>query len=242
MRHRIILAIAIVIFATALTVPFFYVYFLREGASGDVLWDSTEAYFFIGFSRRGLEVNYVRYPWFSFVEGFGAVESPDDDCGFLLVIHVTSNGVEDHVIQLKNRIPGSGPNGYAVYSGQIYASFPAIGGPSRWDSDHFTPATGPEQLELLRLGGLSQQDFQNRQGWSKRGFSAGPVAYNETIHVGNKFNLTMHNFATRQNGRGTLIIDVMRPGKGPERILERSIRWEKVNRAEYAKSFSNCKW
>jgi hypothetical protein len=237
MRDRIIAAIAITFLSLALTIPFLHVYFIREDGSGEVLWNANEVYCFIAFSRRGLEVNYIRYPWFAFTENFGAVEAPDFNSRYLVAIHVTSSGVEQHTFPLKDRAPG--PTEYTPHRGWIYANDPAIGGLCRWAGDRFEPATPEEQIEFLGVSRLSSQEFQNKDGWSKRGFGAGSDDYNFLIDVGDKFKLAIRNLAVHQNGRGTLLIDVMRPGKAPARILDRRIRWQKVSSAEYQRAFQD---
>jgi hypothetical protein len=55
-------------------------------------------------------------------------------------------------------------------------------------------------------------------GWSKREFRAGPPESTSTIDVGDGFQLSLKNLAVKGTENATLSIDVLRPGKAPERI------------------------
>jgi hypothetical protein len=56
-----------------------------------------------------------------------AVEEPDNDPGALVVIRVTSSGIERHVQRIDFEPPGvSGM--YTLLKGRIYANWPALGG------------------------------------------------------------------------------------------------------------------
>jgi hypothetical protein len=236
MRKRIITAAAVAFLALVLIGAFSQVYFIRDDASGEVLWNDGEAYIFIAFSRWGLQVSYVRYPWFAFLENSGVMDRPDLSRRCVLVIHVTSSGVEHHVLALTDRAPG--PSEYTPRRGYIYANDPGVGGLCRWAGDHFVPATPEEKVEFLSVSGLSKGDFENRDGWSKHGFGVIAPDYSFAVKVSHAFSLSVRNVAMNQNGHGSLLVDLVRSGKAPEQILDRSLRREKVSRAEYDHAFT----
>lgn len=183
MRNRMKAMIAVAILAAA--IASWKIYFLREYTHGDVLWNASEAYLFMGVSREGLHVSCLRYPWV-FVQGYlGAAESPDDGHGSLIVIRVTSSGVEHHVLKLEDRTPGSGPGFITPLDGRIYANYPALGGLCRWAGDHFERATQEERRRLDGISRLTVLDIDNGEnGWSKRGFPNGLTDYKFTSRGG----------------------------------------------------------
>jgi len=63
MRKKMMVSIAVLL-AAAVAAASFGMYFVRDDTGGDVLWNASEAYFFIGVSTRGLHVRWLGYPWF----------------------------------------------------------------------------------------------------------------------------------------------------------------------------------
>jgi hypothetical protein len=212
------IGIAILIAALALATGL-SAYFIRDDTGGDVLWNSSEAFFFIGISTRGLHVSWLGYPWFAakqLMGGFAAVELPDDDRGSLIVIRVTSAGAERHDLKLEDRRPGSGPSMYTPRGGRIYANYPALGGLCVWDGDHFESATLEERRGFNGIDGLTAKDFDS--GWRKRGFGVGQADSNFTINIGEKFDLSVNNMAVKESGHGGISIDMLYTGRAPIRI------------------------
>jgi hypothetical protein len=236
MRYRTKAIIAIGMLVTAVWVAAVCkVYFIREDSGGDVLWNANEAYFFIGVSRRGIHVSCLRYPWLLVKEYVGSVQSPDDDQGSLVVLHVTSYGVEHQNLKLLDRRPGSGPNQYTPLEGHIYANWPALAGLSRWAGNHFEPATQEERQGLDGTNRLIAREMDNMNGWNKRGIGTSPLDHKLTIAVGNGFSLSVNNVAVR--GTGSLSIDLLKAGKAPERMWNLSGSSRRVNKTEYERAF-----
>lgn len=151
------------------------VYFTRSYVSGTALWNANEAYFFVEVSREGVHDRYIRYPWVLFREYVHAPEGNDDDLTYLVAIHVTSSGVEHHVLMFEDG--GSiYPRKLTPLEGHIYASN-CEGLPSclyRWAGDHFEPATQEEsrrwmaptaslmrKLSTVRTDGLNASSASN---------------------------------------------------------------------------------
>jgi hypothetical protein len=220
------------------------IYFLREYCDGNLMWNDSEAYFFVEVGRQGHHVSCVRYPLFVVKEYLGGIESPDDDRAFLVVLRVTSSGVERHVLNLADRAiggAGSDPTHFTPLEGHIYANCPELDGLCRWSGDHFERATQEERRRLAGPDRLAKDYIRvAANGWSKRHFGAGPPESTSTIDVGDRFRLSLKNLAVKGTEKTTVLIDVLRPGKTPERIGNfdaRPPRGEMVSRTEYQRAF-----
>jgi hypothetical protein len=209
----------------------------------------------LGFSATG-----PRVPWILFkrdvIGGFAAYEPPVDQRAYLLVMRVKSSGVERHVLKLADRLnggPGSDPDRFTPLEGQIYASCPwlirpimqdgqLIGGDvddglCRWNNDHFERATDDERRRLDGINRLTQNDFEgDKNGWSRREFGAGPADRRFTVHVGDKLSLSISTVAKGVE-RSTVSIDLLRPGKAPERIGIFDAHDGTVSKEEYDRVF-----
>lgn len=236
------IVIAILV-AVIVTISGCKIYFLRENSGGYAIWNTSEAYFFIQVTRQGLPVGYLRYPLFVAGEILGVVEPVDDDRASLAVIRVTSSGVDRNVLNLKNdpqRGPGSYPGEYTPLEGHIYAMCPPLGGLCRWSGDHFERASQEERQRLDGIKRLTRGDFENdKSGWSRREFGAGPTNRKFIIKVGDKFELSVNNLGVNGTENGTVSIDLLRPGKAPERIGDFYRREGKVSRTEYKQAFQD---
>jgi hypothetical protein len=208
-------------------------YFIRDDTGGWVLWNANEAYFFVGFSTRGLHVSWLGYPWFlfkSYLGGFAAAELPDDERSSLVVVRVTSAGAEHHILKQDSE-PGSGPALYTPRGGYIYANCPALRGLCVWAGDHFDPATLDGRRGIDGIAALTGKTLENESGWSKRGLDP-----NFTIDVGDKFKLLVN---TKETGHGAISIDMLSPGRTPTRVFNLDVRNERVNRNEYRHAFQD---
>ena len=211
---------------------------IRDDASGTIVWSSDEAYVFIGVDPRGFHASWFRYPWAILKQGLGGVDPPDDDRGFMTVVHVTANGVEDHTIQLRDRRPGSGPNVITPLEGQIYAAYTAGGGLCRWDRDRFVPATPEEQKQVNGIFRLTTLNIDHDKfGWSKRTFGGydGPLP----IQVGNQFKLSVLYVSPRNSGNGLIEIDRQQPGGALQKVWSLDLRQGIVSADEYRRTFQN---
>jgi hypothetical protein len=222
-------AIAIAICAAVVIAASYRLYFIREDKGGTVLWNKNEAYFFIPISRRGKHVSSLRYAWFLAKEYLGAIEPADDDRESLAVVRVTPSRVENHMLPQTDLRPGSGPSMYTPRKGRIYANCPALGGLCVWIGDHFEPAAQEEQRGFNGIEGLTEKDFDH--GWSSSGFNSG-----FTINVGDQFTLSV-NDSPMETENGAISIDLLRPGKPPERIWDLSVHKGRVSKTEYQHAF-----
>jgi hypothetical protein len=237
-RTKAIVAIAILVAAAASC----NIYFLRESWDGNLLWNDSEAYFFVEVVRQGHHVSCLRYPLLIVGEYLGAIESPDDNRAFLVVLRVTSSGVERHVLDLADRAnggAGSDPRQLTPLEGHIYANCPLLDGLCRWSGDHFERATQEERQRLAGPDSIAKDYIRAAEnGWSKRRFGAGMPESTSTIDVGDRFRFSLKIPALKGTGKATVSIDVLRPGKAPERIGNFDARrGGMVSRTEYQRAF-----
>ena len=235
MRNRMKAMIAGAILVAAVATASSKVYLLREYVGGAVLWNANEAYFLVDIIHEGLPVSLLRYPWFFVKAYLGASDLPDDERASLLVIRVTSSGVEHHVLKLEGRTygnPGRNPYQYSALDDHIYANCPPLDGLCRWAGDHFEPATPEERRRLDGINRLAKGETdKGENGWSKRQFGAGPADLRLTIDVGDNFRLSVNNVGTPGTQNGVVSIDLLRPGKPLEKIGEFNPRVARVTKA-----------
>jgi hypothetical protein len=230
--------IALTLFATVALAAPCRVYTIIDGAEGNVLWHSSEAFFFVGIRHIGHNVSCFRFPWF-FAKGFlGGVEDPDNDMGELIVLRITSSGSVRHVQRIAYEPPGAAPGMYTPLDGRIYANYPALGGLCWWAGDHFEKATAEERQ---RLGGISHLTNrvieQSKDGWSKRlfGVFAGDSDNRFFIDVGN-FRVTTSDLGGNSNDR-VLSINITRPKHDQERAWSVQLHSGSVIQSVYEQVF-----
>ena len=124
--------------------------------------------------------------------------------------------------------------------GRIYVNFPELGGLCWWATDHFEAATEDERRRLDGINRLKEGDFDNGvNGWSKRRFGPATRDNGFTLHVGDKFGLSIDGLAAKENTNGTVSIDLLRPAKTPERIWDFYARRGRISKAEYQHLFQD---
>ena len=189
------------------------VYAISEGAGGSVIWNKNEAYFFVPVDRTGYRASYLQYPFIIAKELLLRVPTiPSETRAFLVVIRVTSSGVERHIVKLADRLEGgagSDPRMFTPLEGRIYARYPplieqvmqdghlvAMGDAlGWWAGDHFEKATQEERRRLDGEKRLTNTEFENDEnGWSRRFFVTAPSDSKFTIEVGNEFRLSVIAF------------------------------------------------
>ncbi len=207
-------------------------YMIRVDAGGDALWNSREAYVFIGMDTRGLHVKWIGYPLLVAGQVLGKIEPPDDDRGSMVVIHATPAGAEQHVLELADRRPGSGPSMITRMEGRIWANFPALGGLCWWAGDHFERAT-PDELQ--RFGGIEHfAPGYIESGWSKR-----------IVGDGGGFDMALGGDTTvslNDGGlRGPISIEIQKKGQAPTKVFSLDSRSGLVSRGRYVQTFQGLK-
>jgi hypothetical protein len=240
-KPRIAIAVLIIAILIAASLN---VYAIDEGFGGLAIWNQSEAYLFFQVGSRGYRASYLGYLWILFEEhvigGFAGAVIPGDGRSLLVVIHVTSFGVERHSVKVADFITdNSSPifEKYTPLESQVYALGPGL---RLWRcaGDHFENATQEEQERLDGIHRLTAEDFYNdANGWSRRGFGVDPAEGNFAVDIGNEFRVLVNHERIKDTKNGTLAINLQRPGKVPERIAVFEKRQGNVSRAEYQHAF-----
>lgn len=208
-------------------------YLIRTDAAGEALWNSKEAYFFVYEERLGWQVKWIGYPLMAAGERLGHIEPPDDGRGTMYVTHITSSGVERHVLELMDRRPGSGPSMLTPIGDRIWTNFPALGGLCWWAGDHFERAT---QEESRGLGGiehlyhLNNRAYRDESGWSK---AAVAPEQNVVINLSDGTELSAYGGARRV----PLSIEMRRQGGEPSTVFSVDTGAGRVSRSGYQHAF-----
>src|SRR5271165_3272350 len=228
MRKRKKLVVLAVLFVIAvMALGFGKIYAIRDDCGGDLLWNADEAYLFMGVARRGFRISYLDYPWVMLKELLYGVRLPDDQRTSVTVVHITASGTEHDVVQMLDEQPANTPIRYARRQGYIYAN--CEGHLCKWTGNKFETATEEEQR---RLDGTSQLDEKHmEEGWSKRSRGAASTDYQFAVDVGHTLILEVTNKLPDQSRRSIVSVDVVRPGRAPERAWYLDGRPRRVSRA-----------
>jgi len=221
----------LILFVAAVLATIFNAYLLRSDAGGEVLWNDKEAYFFLFSEAFGRHVAWIVYPFEYGLEMLGHFEPANDTRGSFFVVHVTSSGVERHVLDLSD---SPGPVQFTPRGGRIWANWPTCGGLCWWTGDHFQPASQEEQRAFNGIAGLlTEKGFD--AGWHKDGVGA-EGERSITIDVGELFELIVSG-RRASNGRGGIAADMRYPGRAPTRIFNLDVRVGRVSKGEYLRAF-----
>ncbi len=209
----------------------FNAYLIRSDVGGYALWNTKEAYFFIGQNIRGRHVKWIGYPFLILGEILGNIQPPDDDRGRMFVIRVTSDGVERHDLEFADPRPGSGPSEYTPRDGRIWVNYPTLGGLCWWAGDHFERATQEEQARLGGIGALNNDFYDNRNGWSKHGLGGN----DREIKLNDGTELMVSGGVLSE--RDPTFIEMRKEGGEPQTILNVGLRVGLASRSEYRSTF-----
>ncbi len=212
------------------------IYFVREDSGGEVLWNTDQAYLFIGVTRRGFHCRYLQYPWVVFQGYVGAPPPADDERTSRTVIRVTQSGVERHVLDIADNVPGASPDFYTPLDGHIYAN--CTGVLCRWTGGTFETASEDENRRV-GINHLIPDIDTEVQGWSKRGIGAGPQSNfaRLTADVGGIFTLSETSEEVGIPGYAAVAVYLKRPGQAREKIWYLDGHPRRVSKPEYEQVF-----
>lgn len=180
-----------------------------------------------------------QYPWVAIKQYLGAIESPVDDRGSLVVIRITSTDVEHYTLDNQSgNVPG--PDLYTPVGDTIYANCPALGGLCRWDGDHFQRITKEEEDRFGGFDRLAPDTAIHANGWSKDGIAGGPqnLFANFQANVGGQFTVSEERGPTSKRGFVSISIWVQRQYHSPERVWFMDGHPRRVSKAEYYREFA----
>jgi hypothetical protein len=219
---------AVVLAAIAISV-FVKVHVMKdEGGGGSILWNDGEAYLFMYDHPIGYRVSVLAYLLEPLKEYFYAPATSDGDTWNLVIIRITSAGVERH----EQEFP-VGPSGFTPIDGLIYAHCP--GGVCKWAGTQFRLISDQEEQKIGGEGAL-KMDFADINGWSKREVKAAwagdtpPKPYDFSINLSQGIKLLVR-------GDNPVSVDLLQPDHASKRVWYHEQRTRRVSTAEYEQVF-----
>ena len=242
-RRKIIVAV-IVLGLAASALVWLRVYYVIDRSNGHLVWNSSDAYVFIGVVESGYTFSYLGYLGEVVREifPFGA-SSPEKKHYYAVVLHITSETVQRY--SFDNFQSG---NVFAVGKTISAGGFLNETTPMKWSGTHFEPMTSTEEKEWRDGGRVIPPGpaYDNIAGWSKRTVGGEVVRESSTDYAEKDAEATIElggkPFTFRMNS-GFIshepFIDLLRPGHAPERIWHLNENPERVNKATYEQIFGN---
>jgi hypothetical protein len=236
MRNKLKLTVlAAVLVGVVATLVFGKLYLIEDDSGGTLLWNSNEAYLFMGVARRGFRISYREYPWIMLEGLLYGVRERDDQRTSVTVVHISAAGMDRHMFEASDEEQANTPDMLTPFEGQIYANY--HGSLVKWTGDKFETATAEEQRRLDGTNRLVPTDIEkDAAGWSKRSFGESPEF---AVDVGGKFTLLVTNKLASRSGSGASVVSVTlaRPGQSPENVWRVDGVPRRVTRTEYEHTF-----
>lgn len=215
-------------------------YYVRDGAAGYLIWNSTEAYLFVGVFQYGYTFSHLRYIGEIVREifPFGA-SSPQNKHAYTVILHITPDTLQSYSF---DSFVISHP---IVAIGKIVSigKYPTSTGPLKWTGTHFE-AMSPEEEKELRGNFLKIPPgpaYDNFGGWSMRTLDlVSPGSANKLTFAlsGDLLTLSTQSGLDR---KGVVVreafIDLSRSGRDPERIWHLNEKTRRIDKAAYTQIF-----
>jgi hypothetical protein len=234
-KSRLAVGAAVIVVAL-LVIVFGRMYVIRDDSGGDLIWNSNEAYLFMGVARRGARIGYLEYPWILLKQLLYGVREPDDQRTSVTVVHITTSGIERHLVPMLEEQPGNSPALYKAIDGRIYANWQGYA--YKWTGNEFEKATEEERARYESTKEVFEGDIEKGpDGWSQRGFGEASSDYQFAVDVGGSFTLDITNKLQDQGGHSVLAVQLVRPGGPPEDVWHLDGRPKVVSRREYRRVF-----
>ncbi|MFZ0277185.1 MAG: hypothetical protein WA254_04130 [Candidatus Sulfotelmatobacter sp.] len=241
-RRKIIVAVIVLGLAVS-ALAWLRVYYVIDKSGGDLVWNSSDAYVFIGVVESGHTFSYLGFLGELVRElfPFGASE-PEKKHYYAVVLHITQEAVQRYTFD-NFWYGGVFPVGKTISAGNYLDATR-----TKWSGTHFEPMTPAEEKEWREGAQMIPPGpaYDNIAGWSNR--KAGGEVVREssthfietnaeaTIELGGKpLTLRMNSgFISHE-----AFIDLLRQGHAPERVWHLNENPERVNKATYEQIFGN---
>jgi hypothetical protein len=219
------------------------VYYVIDRFNGDLVWNSSDAYVFIGVVESGYTFSYSGYLGEVVREifPFGA-SSPEEKHYYAVVLRITPETVQRYTFD-NFQYGGVFPVGKTISAGNYLDATR-----TKWSGTHFEPMTPTEEKEWRDGGRLipSGPAYDDIAGWSKRTVGGEVVRESSTDYTEKHAEATIElegkPLKFRMNSgfiSHEAFIDLLRPGHAPERIWHLNENPERVNKATYKRIFGN---
>ncbi|SRR6266567_4520333 len=229
----IIKVAALVLVLLVLTLGFFEFHIVGDSVQdGVLLWNSDEAYLFIGWGRSGYHFTGFEYLLAYVPAYFGVPRTVDDNRLSMVVFRITPTTVEKYVTE-----PYQMDRGFLAYVPRDKTIYAYDGGAMlwKWAGTRFETVTPEEQrrLALDQKAFYSKGDYTNLEGWSSRHSLATWPPKSEIELQGKPVTF----FTKVKNSGAEVSVDLQLSGGTPQRILRTKNAWHLVNTSEYERIF-----
>jgi hypothetical protein len=232
MKKRTMQVVATCLALLAIAACFFQFHLTRDWAEGSVLlWNSEEAYLFVGWPRSGYHFTGFQLLVELIPAYFGVNHTVDDKRFSIIVIRITRSNVERYVLDDSS---GSGFQAYIPYGKTIYAYYRGAA-LWKWAGDHFEQAS-PEERQSVPIDEktlLPQKDFTNVDGWSARHSFTGWPPQSEIELAGQPVTLLVKLSSSGDE----VSLDLHRQGSTAQRLLHVERKLHLVSKSEYDRTF-----
>lgn len=225
-----LIAIGFIIVALTWAV-FLNLYYLRDDTGGQMLWNSNEAYFFMGVACRGFRFRLVDYPSKALSEWLNAPALPSGGRNYFTVIRVTASGIERHEVKVQGNVPDL----FTPIGETIYAN--CQGTLCKWTGENFESATLKEQQKLHGINDLASDIDGTINGWSKRGIGAVAGDSQLSIEIGKGISLKVRQGNIYRSG-DSATVELYRSGQTPQILWHVNEQPRRVSKREYERALS----
>lgn len=234
-RKRIMQVVALLLALLVLTLGFFEFHIVGDSAQDAVLlWNSDEAYLFIGWGRSGYHLTGFEY-LFAYIPAYlGVPRTVDDNRLSMIVFRITPTSIERYVAE-----PYQMYSGFLAYVPRGNTIYAYDGGATlwKWAGTHFETVTPEEQrrLALDQKAFTSKKDYTNVDGWSSR-HSLPTWPPKSEIELQGK---PVTFFTKVKDSGGEVSVELQVSGRTPQRVLRTKNAWHLISRSEYERIFKS---
>jgi hypothetical protein len=207
-KKRTLQVVAACFLLLVLLSVFFELHLVRDSAQdGVLLWNSEEAYLFVGWPRSGYHLSCFQYFLAYIPAYFGIPRTYDDNRFSTIAIRITPTGVERYVTE-----PYQTYRGFLAYIPSEKTIYAYDGGAIlwKWAGTHFESAY-PENFVLDEKLLSEKKDYTNVSGWSVR-HSLTTWPSKSEIELQGK---PVIFFMTSKNSGKEVLLNVQLPGATP---------------------------
>jgi hypothetical protein len=227
MKSKLIVIVALTLATCLMGLAFLHVYYVNEGATGDLLWNGEEAYLIVSVGSLGYRLSCLQAPMEFLRAYFRAGVSSSDNRSSVFLVKITPDGIQRYETQHLS-LSSVNPVGNNIYAR-------SDGGFVKWSGTRFEPASSQE-LQLFNSRRESGPDFTNIDGWSKRCCLMNRAAESRfDIQMGTKSATLVVKQGIRDSN---ISVSLERQGQAPEKIWYLDQQAHKVSRAEYEQTFA----
>jgi hypothetical protein len=224
---KTILVVTIILVSVVTSFTFRDVFYIRDLASGDLLWNKDTAYFFLHAGSLGYQLSYLRYFGDLITGLFGAVPLPTDQTSSVLVLEIEQDRVQ------RFQTSSLSLDVFTPIDQDIYSASGGI--VFKWSGTHFEHASDQE-VQRFRANKNYAPDFTNVDGWSKR-CCVLERAEKSTFDI--QLRDGPATLVVKRDGIWSISVELARKAGSAERIWSLDERSGKVSRASYKQVFAN---